>query len=287
MTLGMSADQAPPRPSTAIPFCIEISSDTAPRTDKIKMRTHAYRDISKITRWMKRYPKLVQSYATSTCRRLLHSRDTGLLDSRVDLLVGSLLQGEEGPSDSSVVEDTSSYQSVFERDSTFHVGSSVVYRRSDREEGVVDLSGFGVVFGDTRIEEIEQELRGNTTVSHKHTVHVESRVEEVLVMACEDVRIRSSFSDDGDLSIPSSHVSNTVLHGEHTGLSEDIKLSLEIVCCLGVIGVLEENQRETGSFVDCFVSLLRRTRLVPKSKPSVAICQRPPIMICVWSTHDG
>lgn len=143
---------------------------------------------------------------------LLNSLDTGLLDRRVDLLVGTFWQREKGTSDCGVVENTSGNESVLESDCTLHVGSSVVNGSGDWKQLVVDRLGLLVVLSFTSVEQIEQEFWRDTTISNKHTVHLESGVKEILVMTGEDVGLWVLLSDDVDLSVPSSHVSDTVLH---------------------------------------------------------------------------
>jgi hypothetical protein len=57
----------------------------------------------------------------------------------------------------------------------------------------------------------------------------------------------------------------TVLTGKDTWLSKDIELSLEIICRLGLGGVLEEDEGELRSLVDSLVTGLRCASLIPES----------------------
>lgn len=226
------------------------------------MRTMHARDIFK-SPVQNHYPYLVT--ANSLCR----SRKLSLLDSGVDLLIGTFVEGKKGASNRSVLQDPSGDESMLECDGALHVTSSVVDGGGDGKQSVVDFSSLFVVLCLSSLEELKQSLGSNTSVTDKHTVDVESGVEEVFVVAGHGVDVGSLTSDDGDLSVPSSHVSDTVLHGKDTGLSEDVELSLEIVGSLGGVGVLEEDEGQTGCLVDRFVSSLRGSLLVAESKPPV------------------
>jgi hypothetical protein len=140
-----------------------------------------------------------------------------------------------------VFQDTSGDKSVFEGDGSLHVRSSVVDGSGDGEESVVNFSSLLVVLSLSSLEKLEKGFGSDTAVTDEHTIDVESSVKEVLVVAGHGVDVGSFTSNDGDLSVPSSHVSDTVLHGKDTGLSENVELSLEIVSRLGSIGVLEED----------------------------------------------
>jgi len=134
---------------------------------------------------------------------------------------------------------------------------------------VVDLTSLGVVLGLSSLDKLKKRLWCNTTVSDKHAVNIESSVEKVLVVAGEDGNVGALASENRDLSVPASHVAHTVLHGNDTGLSSDVKESLEVVGGLGVVGVLEEDQRKLGGLIDDLVAVLRSTRLVAESQPAV------------------
>lgn len=60
-----------------------------------------------------------------------------------------------------------------------------------------------------------------------------------------------------------------LLTGKDTGLGKDIELGLQVVSCLGVVGVLEEDEGETRGLVDLLVTNLGSTCLVAESEPSV------------------
>ena len=201
---------------------------------------------------------------------LSHSRNLGRLDSRVDLLIGSLVEWQQRASDSGVVQDASGDESVLEGDRALHVRASVVHRSGDGQQPVVHLSCLLVVLCLSGVEQLKQRFRGDTAVANEHAVDVEGGVEEVLVVAGEGVDVGTLAPDDGDLTVPSSHVSDAVLHGEDAWLGEDVELSLQVVRRLGGIGVLEEDERETRSLVDRLVSSLGCALLVAESKPAVA-----------------
>jgi hypothetical protein len=137
--------------------------------------------------------------------------------------------------------------------------TSVIYCRSDGKQLVVNSPSFLVVLCFTSIQQLEEGFGGDTSVTDEHTVNIERGVEEVFVVASEYVDVGSLLLDDGNLPIPSSHVSNTVLHwsqlaeccremyerltGKDTGLGQNIKLGLQVVGRLGLGRVLEKDER--------------------------------------------
>ncbi|KAI6774818.1 hypothetical protein HG530_001576 [Fusarium avenaceum] len=107
-------------------------------------------------------------------------------------------------------------------------------------------------------DELKKRLWGNTTVPHKHTVHVKGGVEKVLVVAGQDGDIGALSAEHRDLSVPAAHVADAVLHSDDTGLSSDVEEGLEVL----------------GDLVDDLVAVLRSTRLVAESQPSVRRVQK-------------
>lgn len=120
-----------------------------------------------------------------------------------------------------MLKNTPSDQGVLESNSPLHVRATVVDGSGDREELVVDLAGSRVVLSDTRLEEIEEELGGDVSVTDEQAIdlkvssvllptmrvtYVKHGVEKVLVVASKDVLLGESLADDGDLSVPSAHV---------------------------------------------------------------------------------
>lgn len=128
------------------------------------------------------------------------------------LLVGTLWERQQSTSDGGVIENATGDQGVLESDGALHVRAAVVDSSCDGKELVVDGPSLLIVLGLTGFEELKEEFGGDTPVTDEHAVDVESGVEEVLVVASQDVGVGSCFSDDWNLSVPSSHVSDTVLH---------------------------------------------------------------------------
>ena len=159
----------------------------------------------------------------------------------MNLDFSAVLQRQEGTSNLGVLEDTSGDQGVLQSDGTFHVRSSMVDRFGDREKTVVDLPSAGIVFGLAGFDKLEQGFRRDVSISDEEAIDVKGRVQEVLVVAREDVGIGSSLSNDGDLGVPSAHVTNTVLHGEDSRLGEDLELGGEIIVRFSYVGVLEKD----------------------------------------------
>lgn len=166
-------------------------------------------------------------------------------------------------------ENATGDKGMLESDGALHVRATVVDSGGDGKELIVDSPSLLVVLSFTGVEELKEKFGSDTAVTDEHTVDVESGVEEVFVVASEDVGVGSCLPDDGDLSVPSSHISDTILHGEDTGLGKDIELGLQVVSCLSVVGVLEEDEGETRGLVDLLVTNLGGTGLVAESEPSV------------------
>lgn len=127
----------------------------------------------------------------------------------MNLLGGALGERQERTTNSGVVEYAPSNEGVLESDSALHVRATVIYGRSDGKETVVDLASAWVVFGDASSEKFEEGLGSDTAVPYKHTVDVKHGVQEVFVVACENVLVGEGFADSGDLSVPSAHVADT------------------------------------------------------------------------------
>jgi hypothetical protein len=72
---------------------------------------------------------------------------------------------------------------------------------SDGEELVVNRPGARVVLRDTRLEQLEERLRGDAAVADEHAVNVERGVEEVFVVAGEAVDVGALTADDRDLAV--------------------------------------------------------------------------------------
>lgn len=129
-----------------------------------------------------------------------------------DFFIGTLWERQQSTSDGGVVENAAGDQGVLESNGTLHVRAAVVDCGGDGKKLVVDSPSLLVVLGLTGVEELKEQFGSDTPVTDEHAVNVESGVEEVLVVASEDVGVGSCFSDYGNLSVPSSHVSDTVLH---------------------------------------------------------------------------
>jgi hypothetical protein len=146
-----------------------------------------------------------------------------------------------------------------------HVRSSVINVPRHWQEPVVDCSCAGVVVCFASLDHLQQWLRCDVTISNKHTIDVEAGVEQVLVMAGQDSKIRVLSLDDGNLDIPSAHVAYTILHSDDTWLRCNFEKSLQVVGSFGVVGILEQNERESGFLVHHLVPVLRGYSCVSKA----------------------
>lgn len=133
-------------------------------------------------------------------------------DCLIDLPVGTLGEGQKSTSDGGVFENATGDKGMLESDGALHVRATVVDSGGDGKELIVDSPSLLVVLSFTGVEELKEKFGSDTTVTDEHTVDVESSVEEVFVVASEDVGVGSCLPDDGDLSVPSSHISDTILH---------------------------------------------------------------------------
>jgi hypothetical protein len=124
------------------------------------------------------------------------------------------------------------------------------------KKSVVYSSCTGVVSCLASLNHLKERLGCDVAVSDKHTIDIEAGVEEVLVVTCEDSKVGVRALDDGNLNVPSAHVTNTVLHGNNTRLGSNIEKCLQAVGGFGVVGILEEDERKTRLLVHCLVPVL-------------------------------
>ena len=139
----------------------------------------------------------------------------------------------------------------------------------DRQQAVVQLARLLVVLGLAGSDHLDQRLGCDAAVADQRAVDVEHRVQQVLVVAGQDLQVRALGADDRDLAVPALHVAHAVLHREDAGLRRDVELRLQVVGALGRVRVLEQDQRQAAGFVDRLVAVLRRALLVAEAQPAV------------------
>jgi len=174
-----------------------------------------------------------------------------------------------------VLEDSARNEAMLERNGSFHVRPAMVNRASHRQQPVVDRSGLGVILRLPGGDELDERLGCETAVPHQRAVHVEHRVQQILVMAGEDLQVRTLTPDDRNLRIPPAHIAHAVLHGEHAGQRRDIELGLEVVGRLGRVRILKQDQRQSAFLVDRAIAVLRRSFLVAEPQPAVRGIDQP------------
>jgi hypothetical protein len=76
-------------------------------------------------------------------------------------------------------------------------------------------------------------------------------------VAGENLEVWTLVTNDGYLNVPAGNIADVVLHGENTRLRTDVEHSLQIVCGLGIVRVLEEDQRKLPDFVHNQIAVLR------------------------------
>ena len=171
-------------------------------------------------------------------------------------------------------------QSMLERNSALHVRAAVVYALGDGKQLVVHGASSLIVLSLAGIDHLKQKLRCNVAVADQHAVDVKCRVQEILIVAGQDLEVRALLADDRDLSVPAAHVAHAVLHREHAGLGRDVEHGLQVVGCVCVVGVLEKDQRQAGGLVDNLVPVLRRAGLVAEAKPAVGWVEKTGFGAC-------
>ena len=191
------------------------------------------------------------------------------LDRTVDLLLSTIRQGQQRRPDCGVRKNAPGNKSMLERDGTLHVRAAVVDALGDRKKLVVDGASALVVLGLAGTDQLKQKLGCDVAIADKHAVDIKRGVKEVLVVASEDLQGRALLADNRDLSVPAAHVAHAVLHRKHTGLRGDVEHGLQVVGRVGVVGVLEQDQRQAGGLVDDLVPVLGRTGLVAEAQPAV------------------
>src|SRR5699024_4113623 len=97
------------------------------------------------------------------------------------------------------------------------------------------------------------------------SIHIKCGWQEVLIMARQDLKVRVCFTECWNFGVPTTHVADTILSSKDALLSGNLQLSLKIVRCLGVIGVLEKDFRQSTFFKDRLVTGLRSSLLVAET----------------------
>jgi hypothetical protein len=92
------------------------------------------------------------------------------------------------------------------------MGSTVGNAFGDRKKLVVDGPGLLVVLGLSRLDQLNQRLGCDVAVSNQEPVHVKCGMQQILVVSGEDLQFWPLATNDRNLSIPVSHVADTILH---------------------------------------------------------------------------
>ncbi len=186
-----------------------------------------------------------------------------------DLDIGAGLERKQRRAHGGVLEDAARDETVLERDGPFHMRATVIDARRHRQQPVMDRARLGVVLGLAGRDHVDQGLGSETAIANECAVHVEHRVQQVLVVAGENLQVRALPADHRDLAVPTAHVAHAVLHGEDAGLCRDFELSLEIVGRFRGVWILEQDQWQAALLVDRPVAILRRALLVAETQPAV------------------
>src|SRR6516225_11358996 len=93
--------------------------------------------------------------------------------------------------------------------------SAMIDGTSYREQSVMDCARLRVILGFARSDELDQWLRGKTAVPNKGSVHIEHGVQQIFIMAGEDLQVGTLATDDRNFRVPPAHVAHAILHGEH------------------------------------------------------------------------
>jgi hypothetical protein len=168
-----------------------------------------------------------------------------------------------------VVEDAAGHQRPFQRDRAFHVRAAVIDVGGHRQQAVMQRARLDVVLGLAGGDHLDQRLGCDAAIAHQRAVDVEHRVQQVLVVAGQDLQVGALLADDWDLAVPALHVAHAVLHREHAGLGGDVELRLQVVGALCRVGVLEQDQRQAAAFVDRAIAVLRCAVLIAEAQPAV------------------
>ena len=133
----------------------------------------------------------------------------------------------------------------------------------------MDLLGGGPVLRLAGLDELDQQLGGHVAVADEQAVDVHDGVQQVLVVAGEDLQVGVLAAEHRDLGVPAAHVPHPVLGPEHALLAGDLQLGVQVVGGLGVVRVLEQDLRQPGFLPDGAVAVLRGAVLVAEPQPPV------------------
>lgn len=130
---------------------------------------------------------------------------------------------------------------MLERDGALHMRRSVVDDFRKGHKTVVNLVRLVHIFSETSIEQLLHGFWDDLAITDQVPIALPRGVNEVFVVTRKDGFAGTTFPDDGNLSVPSSHISDTVLQCEDVRLREDIELGLEVERGEGLLWVLEED----------------------------------------------
>ena len=84
---------------------------------------------------------------------------------------------------------------MLQRNRSLHMRPAVIHGASHRKQPVVDRPRFGVVLGFAGGNQFDERLGGKAAVAHQGAVDVEHRVQQIFVVAGENLQIGTLTTD--------------------------------------------------------------------------------------------
>ena len=94
----------------------------------------------------------------------------------------------------------------------------------------------GVVLGLAGLDQLDQRFGREAAVADQRAVDVQDGVQQVLVVAGQDLQVGVFTAEHRDLGVPAAHVPHPVLGREHALLGGDLELGVQVVGGLGPSG---------------------------------------------------
>src|SRR6516164_1981699 len=119
-----------------------------------------------------------------------------------DLNLGARLKRQQGGTNRCVLENPARDEAVLERNRSLHMRPAVIDGAGHREQPVMDRACLRVVLGLAGRDHFNERLGCKTAVAYQRAVHVEHRVQQILVMARQNLEIGTLAANNGNLGIP-------------------------------------------------------------------------------------
>ena len=161
------------------------------------------------------------------------------------------------------------YHADFESRGGFHVRAAMIDASGDRQQAVMDFFRLYIILRLAGNEQLVQQFGGEAAIAHQRAINVKHGVQQIFVMAGQNLQLGLFAAQDRDFDIPAPHVADAILGRDDAGLGGYFELGVDVVGRLGVVGILKQNALQTGGFINRLVAILRRAILIAEAQPAM------------------